>query len=194
MAKRIALSAALVLAISGAAAVSSSVPASAASPYAEIPSAYGSHHCLDAENDSHGNPSQNGDRVQVFTCLGGKNQEWNEVLVSSQGPDTNYFKIVNEASGKCLDAENDRYDNPDNNGDKVQLFTCNGGSNQLWQLSDTIYGNVWINKYASDHGFYKVLDAYTANGWNPNINGDPVQVYDGTSYNGSLRLNQFWLG
>jgi hypothetical protein len=31
--------------------------------------------CLDAKDDSHGNPSQNGDPVQMFACLQRSNQE-----------------------------------------------------------------------------------------------------------------------
>lgn len=174
MIKRIALFAALALTFSGTAAVRSSAQASAAGQ--EIQTAYGNHSCLDAEDDSGGNPSQDGDRVQMWQCNGGNNQEWSFVSVLN-GQD---WQIVNEASGKCLDAEADQYGDPDSNGDRIQLWTCNGGHNQYWSealsCSDGLYSAVYFNQYAIDHGFSKVLDANNS-GLDPDVNGDFTQVW-----------------
>jgi hypothetical protein len=188
MSRRIALFASLALVVSGVAAVTSSVPASAATYYQEIQSAYGSHHCLSAQDDANGNPSQNGDNVIMWGCFSGSMQEWSFVPVLN-GQD---WEIVNEASGKCLDAENDQYNNPDNGGDKIQLWTCNGGHNQYWSEDlngSGQYGAVYFNQWAIDHGHLTVLDALSANGWNADVDGDPTQIWP-VNYD----VNQYWTG
>jgi hypothetical protein len=188
MAKSIALTATLALVISGTAVLAPSAPASAAPSVGGITNYYGNNNCLDAKDDSHSNPYQNGDPVQMWACTAGTNQQWRWEVAFTVNYAT-YYKIRNQVSGKCLDAENDSRDNPDNNGDKVQLWTCNGGSNQLWIIgSDGPSPYLPLeNVYALEHGHLNVLDARNAGGWNPNINGDPVQIYSDQT-----TPNQWW--
>lgn len=64
--------------------------------------------------------------------------------------------------------------NPDDNGDKVQLWTCNDGSQQQWwinQLPDGTYEIV--NEYGN-----LVLAAQSDSGGSPTACGDNVQLQD----------------
>ena len=79
----------------------------------------------------------------------------------------------------CLDAKSDAPNSPHNNGDKVQLWTCSGASNQLWDYTAEL-GN-WGNIYNEDG--YKCLDAQSDAPHNPAVPGDGIQLYD---CNGSL--------
>jgi hypothetical protein len=95
---------------------------------------------------------------------------------SGAHPDSGYiaWEIVNAADGKCLDANN-AGPSAGANGDKVQLWTCNNTSNQLWEAVDwedfgsayTIMVNV---QYQS-----KCLNADNAGGL---ANGHRVQLWD----------------
>lgn len=130
--------------------------------------------CLDAENDSGGSPSDNGDKVQLWTCNGGATQQrWDiEFGVGQTG------QIVNEGGGLCLDAETDSGGNPSDNGDKVQLWACNiGASQQQWFLSQLADGSYeFTSSYAG-----LVLAAESDSGGDPADCGDLIQVQDWTS-------------
>ena len=187
MIKRLALLASLTLSTSGMAV------SSAHASVDEIQSAYGSHFCLSAQDDQYDNPGINGDSVYMWRCFGGSMQGWNVVVLNNCGGFGLALgclvEIRSEASGKCLDAENDQYGNPNLNGDRVQLWTCTGASNQTWSRTfpDPSPNTISI---ASDYPMapaVKVLDAENAGPNNPNVNGDPVQIWQ---YNG--KSNQQW--
>jgi len=59
--------------------------------------------------------------VDIWTCNGGANQEWN---VNCNGT------ITSAQSGLCLDVTGASTAN----GALVELWTCNGQSNQQWTL------------------------------------------------------------
>merc|ERR1712093_618445 len=68
--------------------------------------------------------------------MGGDNQKWD-------------FKdniITNPKSGKCLDVFEDK----DDNGAKVQLYECNGDSNQKWHLKERSIVNFAGNNMCLD--------------------------------------------
>lgn len=171
MTRRIALLAALSLLASGAAAVTSSAPASAAS-YMEIKNMYGSNRCLSAANNAGGTPFQNGDAVLIWGCSNFTLQEWK--FVPEGG---NSFEVVNEVAGKCLDAENDSGGSPTENGDPVRLWTCNGNENQVWLVTPIVGGCEFGNFYAGAHGSPTVLDAVADGVDNPDENGDETQMW-----------------
>jgi hypothetical protein len=185
---------ALVVSLTGTA-VLTTAPAHAATTNFEIVNK-ASGKCLDAENSpSHGlTPATNGDPIQLWTCLGTPNQMWH--VKQTNGKVGGFpFEIVNNASGKCLDAEDlaSQTVNPFVDGDHVQLYSCNGRSNQYW--SDIL--NSSSSKPQPVHGgagtyspgVYYGLDAENSpsHGWTPATNGDPVQMWveKGTS-------NQLW--
>ena len=60
----------------------------------------------------------NGTPIQLYSCWGGANQQWQ----------VENGQLVNPASGKCLDDPNSNTAN----GTQLDLWTCNGGSNQQW--------------------------------------------------------------
>jgi hypothetical protein len=68
--------------------------------------------------DDTGNSTTNGNKVEIWTCLGNANQEW---LKSG--------KLV-KINGKCLDVLSGGITNHT----KVDLYTCNGGANQSWSF------------------------------------------------------------
>ncbi|MCM2416379.1 ricin-type beta-trefoil lectin domain protein [Streptomyces sp. RKAG290] len=67
-----------------------------------------------------GNGTTNGSLVNLWTCNGAANQQWNV----SNGA------LVNPQSGRCLDipALNTA------NGTQLDIWDCNNGSNQKWNL------------------------------------------------------------
>jgi hypothetical protein len=73
--------------------------------------------CLDDRNDS----ARNGAIVQVWTCNGEENQQW---------------QVYNDGTirhgGLCLDATG----HGTTNGTKVQLWACTGAANQKWDTKD----------------------------------------------------------
>jgi alpha-galactosidase len=86
--------------------------------------------CLDARAQQDGT---NGDLVQLWRCNGWQNQNWYEPLDGTPGNTfIPGFVLENRPHGLCLDAirQHDRV-----NGDGVQLWRCNGGSNQHWNYS-----------------------------------------------------------
>jgi Ricin-type beta-trefoil lectin domain len=80
--------------------------------------------CLDAVA---GGDGTSGDQVQLWQCNGGAQQLWEAADCSGGQPAT--CEIVNSAHGLCLDAV---AGGDGTNGDKVQLWQCNGGAQQLW--------------------------------------------------------------
>jgi hypothetical protein len=62
----------------------------------------------------------NGTKVPLVTCTGALSQKWTY--------DSN-FRMVNRASGRCLDAD---LGTIGANGTKVQVWDCGGGTNQQW--------------------------------------------------------------
>ena len=79
--------------------------------------------CLDAYNSTSGpNPSTNGDNVQLWTCNGYAQQEWQY---------TTDDNLKNYDGGLLLDATNGNT-NPGQNGDNVQLWSAANGTNQIW--------------------------------------------------------------
>src|SRR6266516_1422843 len=70
--------------------------------------------------DITGAKSANGTLIELWTCNGGANQQWQ----AQSG------ELVNPATGKCLD---DPASNT-TNGTQLVLWTCNGGANQHWTL------------------------------------------------------------
>jgi hypothetical protein len=124
---------------------------------------YQSGKCLDADANY---LSQNGDRVQLWDCNGGDNQKWYLEPINPNDP--SQLRLRNVADDKCLDAD---ANNINNNGDKVQLWACGGGTEQKWRVY-TGSTNVLVFQNLANG---KVLDA-DANGINNN--GDRVQVWD----------------
>ena len=73
--------------------------------------------CLDA----YGQGTTAGTKVDVYSCNGQANQQWN---LNSNGT------VTGVQSGLCLDVTGASKAN----GALVELWTCNGGSNQQWTL------------------------------------------------------------
>lgn len=134
--------------------------------------------CLDAETDSGGNPDESGDKVQLWTCNSGATQQyWNiGATLGGYGPITNDY-----GNHLCLDAENDSGGNPSQNGDKVQMWTCNSGAiQQQWELESVSNGSyVFINEY--DTSTTIVLAAENDSGGSPSQCSDNVQVQTWTA-------------
>jgi hypothetical protein len=86
------------------------------------------------------------------------------------------FQFRNATDNKCLDADLSR-ENTD--GDKIQVWDCWGGGNQLWH-----WGNCNINGCEVVNGDGQCLDA-DAN--HITSNGDTVQLWECTG-----GLNQYW--
>jgi Ricin-type beta-trefoil lectin domain len=72
--------------------------------------------CMDIYRDEKTNDAA----VELWTCAGGANQQWQP----SNG------SLVNPVSGKCLD--DPRFNITD--GTQLEIYTCNGGANQLWDI------------------------------------------------------------
>jgi endo-1,4-beta-xylanase len=83
-------------------------------------------------------------------------------------------RIVGAQSGRCVDVPNASH----NNGTRVQLYDCNGQTNQAWTLTSskqlTVYGNMCLD--AAGSGNSSAVQIYSCNGqanqqWNVNSNG-----------------------
>ena len=72
--------------------------------------------CMDIYRDGKSNKAP----VELWTCTGGANQQWQ----ARNGT------LVNPVSGKCLD--DPRFNTAD--GTQLDIYTCNGGANQQWIL------------------------------------------------------------
>lgn len=134
--------------------------------------------CMDAETDSGGNPNENGDKVQLWTCNSGAVQQyWNiSATIGAYGPLTNEY-----GNHLCLDAESDGASNPSDEGDRVQLWSCSGASNQQWELASVSNGSyAFINEY--DTSTTIVLAAENDSNDDPTQCGDNVQVQTWTGF------------
>jgi endo-1,4-beta-xylanase len=91
-------------------------------------------------------------------------------------------RIVGAQSGRCVDVPNASH----NNGTRVQLYDCNGQSNQQWTSTSsrqlTVYGNMCLDAAGSGNG--SAVQIYSCNGqanqqWNVNANGTITGVQSG---------------
>ncbi|BCJ47904.1 beta-xylanase [Actinoplanes ianthinogenes] len=91
-------------------------------------------------------------------------------------------RIVGAQSGRCIDVPNASQ----NNGTRVQLYDCNGQSNQAWTLTSskqlTVYGSRCLDAAGSGNG--AAVQIYSCNGqanqqWNVNSNGTITGVQSG---------------
>ncbi|WP_020129770.1 RICIN domain-containing protein [Streptomyces sp. 303MFCol5.2] len=80
--------------------------------------------CLDGDADTIGT---NGTKVQLWGCHGGSNQTW--LWAPAAGQPVGYYTIQNARGNQCLDGDLTQIPA---NGAKVQLWACNGWSNQTW--------------------------------------------------------------
>jgi len=125
--------------------------------------------CLDAENDAANQPKNNGDKVTLWHCDPQINQHWNLLFLYAAGGSAVYEIRNMYDTNNCLDAENDSANNPQRNGDKVQIWRCAGNSpNQAW----TYTNGHWVNQ---DHGL--CLDAENDGAGTPIKDGDKVQLW-----------------
>jgi endo-1,4-beta-xylanase len=91
-------------------------------------------------------------------------------------------RIVGAQSGRCIDVPNASH----TNGTRVQLYDCNGQTNQAWTLTSskqlTVYGNMCLDAAGSGNG--SAVQIYSCNGqsnqqWNVNSNGTITGVQSG---------------
>jgi endo-1,4-beta-xylanase len=91
-------------------------------------------------------------------------------------------RIVGAQSGRCIDVPNASQ----NNGTRVQLYDCNGQTNQAWTLTSskqlTVYGSKCLDAAGSGNG--SAVQIYSCNGqanqqWNVNSNGTITGVQSG---------------
>jgi endo-1,4-beta-xylanase len=91
-------------------------------------------------------------------------------------------RIVGAQSGRCIDVPSASH----NNGTRVQLYDCNGQTNQAWTLTSskqlTVYGSVCLDAAGSGNG--SAVQIYGCNGqanqqWNVNSNGTITGVQSG---------------
>jgi hypothetical protein len=131
----------------------------AASSTPDIVSGISSSKCM----DDTGNSTTNGNKVQIWNCLGDLAQEWVK--------DGDEVKI----NGKCLDV----LSAGTTNGTLIDLYACNGGENQDW----TYTNNQMISEQSS-----KCLDdphSNTANGTQLDLytcNGTDAQIWKVSSF------------
>jgi hypothetical protein len=132
--------------------------------------------CLDADTT---NINSNGDKVQLWGCSGGWNQQWR---ASEAADELGGRLLINRASGRCLDADSWAIHY---NGDKVQLWDCGGTEayNQHWRYYTT-HGS-WTGQFVN-MASSTCLDAdsrYLGN-------GGEVQIWSCSGgYNQSWNLN-----
>lgn len=90
------------------------------------------------------------------------------------------YELVNYSDGKCLDV----YGGATGNGSRVDMWTCNGGSNQQWRVLQvgTTSGNLPIDELVGV-GSGRCLDVYGAS----HANGATVDIW---GCNG--QANQQW--
>jgi peptidoglycan/xylan/chitin deacetylase (PgdA/CDA1 family) len=91
-------------------------------------------------------------------------------------------QIVGSQSGRCIDVPN----GSQNNGTRVQLYDCNGQSNQAWTYTSDkqlrVYGNMCLDAAGSGNG--AAVQIYACHGqgnqqWNVNSNGTISGVQSG---------------
>ncbi|WP_433618624.1 endo-1,4-beta-xylanase [Dactylosporangium sp. CA-139114] len=91
-------------------------------------------------------------------------------------------RIVGAQSGRCIDVPNASH----TNGTRVQLYDCNGQTNQQWTYTSSkqlqVYGNMCLDAAGSGNG--AAVQIYSCNGqtnqqWNVNANGTISGVQSG---------------
>jgi endo-1,4-beta-xylanase len=101
---------------------------------------------------------------------------------SSPPPAGGANRIVGAQSGRCVDVPNASHDN----GTRVQLYDCNGQTNQAWTLTSsrqlTVYGSMCLDAAGSGNG--SAVQIYSCSGqanqqWNINANGTITGVQSG---------------
>jgi endo-1,4-beta-xylanase len=102
--------------------------------------------------------------------------------VTPTGPSGGANRIVGAQSGRCIDVPNASQ----SNGTRVQLYDCNGQTNQAWTLASskqlTVYGTACLDAAGSGNG--SAVQIYSCNGqanqqWNVNSNGTITGVQSG---------------
>ena len=86
-----------------------------------------SHRCLDLLGPN----SANGTQVHQWNCYPSTNQRWRQEAQGTRvvlGVSLPVYRFVNQYANKCLD--NTLGSGTD--GNKIQIWTCNGSDNQLW--------------------------------------------------------------
>ncbi|GIG87104.1 RICIN domain-containing protein [Plantactinospora endophytica] len=91
--------------------------------------------CLDG--DRHTIPAD-GSKVQLWACNRWTNQAW--ILTTVNGYPAGYYWIQNYHRGQCLGG--DRNTIPAD-GAKVQLWACNGWTNQIWMWNGAQFRNYY---------------------------------------------------
>ncbi|BCJ55059.1 beta-xylanase [Actinoplanes sp. NBRC 14428] len=101
---------------------------------------------------------------------------------SPSTPPTGGNRIVGAQSGRCIDVPSASQ----NDGTRVQLYDCNGQTNQAWTLTSskqlTVYGAKCLDAAGSGNG--SAVQIYSCNGqanqqWNVNSNGTITGVQSG---------------
>jgi hypothetical protein len=134
--------------------------------------------CLDA-NDLGSTAGRNGDRVQLWTCYGGTNQQWIPQYRSGQLA----WLVSARYPGMCLNANNV---GGLVNGRRVQLWNCYNAANELWNFGGAAASPSGSPLFLGNGGSQS--PALDANKYHLG-NGDKVQVwayYGGTSQLWSL--------
>ncbi|MBT2383512.1 RICIN domain-containing protein [Streptomyces sp. ISL-11] len=85
--------------------------------------------CLDGDRNTIPN---NGAVVQLWGCNNWDNQSW--YWTPAPGQPTGNYTIQNGYRSQCLDGDTNTIPN---NGAKVQLWACNGWTNQIWSWNGT---------------------------------------------------------
>lgn len=93
--------------------------------------------CLDATNDPTHDAGTAGDTIQLWTCNGSAQQQWDPQWVETSGG-VGWYELKNLYSDGTLvlDAMSDASHSPKTSGDPVQLWGFDGASasNQLWSF------------------------------------------------------------
>lgn len=83
--------------------------------------------CLDLVGPS----SANGTRVHQWSCYSASNQNWRQESQGTrfvEGQQRTVYRFVNQYAHKCLDNAG----GSGAEGNKIQIWECNGSNNQLW--------------------------------------------------------------
>ncbi|WP_433200591.1 extracellular catalytic domain type 1 short-chain-length polyhydroxyalkanoate depolymerase [Dactylosporangium sp. CS-047395] len=101
---------------------------------------------------------------------------------ASPTPTGSSSRILGTQSGRCVDVPNASH----SNGTRVQLYDCNGGTNQAWTNTTSkqlqVYGTMCLDAAGSGNG--AAVQIYSCNGqanqqWNVNSNGTISGVQSG---------------
>jgi endo-1,4-beta-xylanase len=137
----------------------------------------------------------------LFECNGNKKAAYNSTLDAlnsatpnpttsgpnpttppSSSPPSSASEIVGVQSGRCIDVPNASR----NNGTRVQLYDCNGQSQQLWTYTSSrqlrVYGDMCLDAAGSGNGAAVQIyscHSQTNQQWNVNSNGTISGVQSG---------------